>query len=35
MLDLTIIIANVISLFFQIYNIEVVANKHLLSLPLD
>ena len=28
MLYLTIIVVNVLSLFFQIYNIECVENKH-------
>ena len=35
MLYLTIITVNVLSLFFQIYNIEGVENKHSLFLPLD
>ena len=35
MLYLTIITVNVLSLFFQNYNIEGVENKHLLFLPLD
>ena len=35
MLYLTIIIVNVLSLFFQIYNIEGVENKHSLFLPLE
>ena len=35
MLYLTIITVNVLSLFFQIYNIECVENKHSLFLPLD
>ena len=32
MLYLTIIVVNVLSLFFQIYNIEGVENIHFLSL---
>ena len=35
MLRLTIIVVNVLSLFFQMYNIERVENKHLLFLSLD
>ena len=35
MLHLTIIVVNVLSLFFQIYNIECVENKHSLFLSLD
>ena len=35
MLYLTIVTVNVLSLFFQIYNIEGVKNKHSLLLPLD
>ena len=35
MLYLTIITVNVLSIFFQIYNIEGVENKHSLFLPLD
>ena len=35
MLYLTIIVVNVLSLFFQIYNIEGVKNKHSLFLSLD
>ena len=35
MVYLTIIIVYVLSLFFQIYNIEGVENKHSLFLPLD
>ena len=35
MLYLTIITINVLSLFFQIYNIEGVETKHSLFLPLD
>ena len=35
MLYLTIIIVNVLSLFFQIYIIEGVENKHSLFLSLD
>ena len=35
MLYLTIITVNVLSIFFQIYNIEGVENKHSLVLPLD
>ena len=35
MLYLTIIPVNVLSLFFQIYNIEGVEHKHSLFLPLD
>ena len=35
MLYLTIITANVLSSFIQIYNIEGVENKHSLFLPLD
>ena len=35
MLYLTIITVNVLSIFFQIYNIEDVENKHSLFLPLD
>ena len=35
MLYLTIIVVNVLSLFFQINNIEGVENKHSLFLPLD
>ena len=34
MLHLTIIVVNVLSLFFQIYNIECVENKHSLFLSL-
>ena len=35
MLYLTIIIVNVLSLFYQIYNIEGVENKHSLFLSLE
>ena len=35
MLYLTIIVVNVLSLFFQIYNIEGVENKQTLFLTLD
>ena len=35
MLDLTIITSNVLSLFFQIYKIKGVENKHAFILPLD
>ena len=35
MLYLTIIAINVLSLFFQIYNIEGVENMYLSFLPLD
>ena len=35
MLHLTISVVNVLSLFFQIYNIECVENKHSLFLSLD
>ena len=35
MLYLTILIVNVLSLFFQIYNLEGVENKHSLCLPLE
>ena len=35
MLYLTIIVVNVLSLFFNIYNIEGVENKHSLFLSLD
>ena len=35
MLYLKIIVVNVLSLFFQIYNIEGVENKHSLFLSLD
>ena len=35
MLYLTIITVNVLSIFFQICNIEGVENKHSLCLPLD
>ena len=35
MLYLTIIVVNVLSLFFQINNIECVENKHSLFLSLD
>ena len=35
MLYLTIINVNVLRLFFQVYNIEGVENKHSLFLPLD
>ena len=35
MLYLTIIVVNVLSLFFQIYNKEGVENKHSLFLSLD
>ena len=35
MLHLKIIVVNVLSLFFQIYNIECVENKHSLFLSLD
>ena len=35
MLYLTIIVVNDLSLFFQIYNIEGVENKHSLFLSLD
>ena len=35
MLYLTIIVVNVLSLFFQIYNIEGVENKHSLFVSLD
>ena len=35
MLYLTIIAFNILSLFFQIYNIEGVENKHSLFLSLD
>ena len=35
MLHLTIIVVNVLSLFFQIYNIECVENKNSLFLSLD
>ena len=35
MLYLTIITVNVLSIFFQIYHIEGVENKHSLFLPLD
>ena len=35
MMYLTIITVNVLSLFFQIYNIEGAENTHLLFLPLD
>ena len=35
MLYLTIIVVNVLSLFFQIYNIEGVENKRSFSLSLD
>ena len=35
MFYLTIIVINVFSLFFQIYNIEGVGNKHSLFFPLD
>ena len=35
MLYLTTITVNVLCLFFQIYNIEGVENKHSLVLPLD
>ena len=35
MLYLTIITVNTLSLFFQIYNIKGVENKHSLFLPLD
>ena len=35
MLYLTIITINVLSLFFQIYNIEGVETKHAFFLPLD
>ena len=35
MLYLTIIVVNVLSLFFQIYNIDGVENKYSLLLSLD
>ena len=35
MLYLTITSVNVLSIFFQIYNIEGVENKHSLFFPLD
>ena len=35
MLYITIILVNFLSLFFQIYNIEGVENKHSLVLSLD
>ena len=35
MLYLTIIMVNVLSLFFHVCNIEGVDKKHLLFLPLD
>ena len=35
MFYLTIIVVNVLSLFFQIYNIEDVENKHSFFLSLD
>ena len=35
MLYLTIIVVNVLSIFFQIYNIEGVENKQSLLLSLD
>ena len=35
MLYLTITVVNVLSIFFQIYNIEGVENKHSLVLSLD
>ena len=35
MLYLTIIVVNVLSLFFQIYNIEGVEYKHLFFLSFD
>ena len=35
MLYLTIITVNILSLYFRIYNIDGVENKHSLFLPLD
>ena len=35
MLYLTFIVVNVLSIFFQIYNIEGVGNKHSLLLTFD